>query len=71
MQRPGSAQLRGTVTISILANCIANSGYLAGHNDNAAGAVYILHIIIGAELAGARAPPLFNPRPEIYSIKCA
>ena len=31
-------------------------------------------ICIGAELAGAagaRAPPLFNPRPEIYSIKCA
>ena len=31
-------------------------------------------IPIGAELAGAagaRAPPLFNPRPEIYSIKCA
>ena len=29
---------------------------------------------IGAELAGAagaRAPPLFTPRPEIYSIKCA
>ena len=31
-------------------------------------------ICIGAKLAGAagaRAPPLFNPRPEIYSIKCA
>ena len=31
-------------------------------------------ILIGAELggaAGARAPPLFTPRPEIYSIKCA
>ena len=31
-------------------------------------------ISIGAELAGAagaRAPPFFNPRPEIYSIKCA
>ena len=31
-------------------------------------------IIIGAELggaAGACAPPLFTPRPEIYSIKCA
>ena len=29
---------------------------------------------IGAELggaAGARAPPLFTPRPEIYSMKCA
>ena len=33
-----------------------------------------LGMIIGAELggaAGARAPPLFTPRPEIYSIKCA
>ena len=31
-------------------------------------------IVIGAKLAGkagALAPPLFNPRPEIYSIKCA
>ena len=33
-----------------------------------------MSISIGAELggaAGARAPPLFNPRPEIYSTKCA
>ena len=31
-------------------------------------------MLIGAELggaAGARAPPLFTPCPEIYSIKCA
>ena len=34
----------------------------------------IINICIGAELggaAGARAPPLFTPLPEIYSIKCA
>ena len=35
---------------------------------------YLFFMSIGAELggaAGARAPPLFTPRPEIYSIKCA
>ena len=36
--------------------------------------INVIRMVIGAELAGAagaRAPPLFNPRPEIYSIKCA
>ena len=37
-------------------------------------AIITFFMSIGAELggaAGARAPPLFTPRPEIYSIKCA
>ena len=36
--------------------------------------IQVIFMHIGAELggaAGARAPPLFTPRPEIYSIKCA